>query len=172
MKTIAFSIKGLLAAVTMIAVGLVALLNASPMWDSIIVTLTLFLLLTALLSLACRPGPRRAFWIGFAIFGWGYLTLVDSPIVARDLTVRSILPTNVALDMLHMALARIFDPSSVERMPPDVRALRGPPRQAFVRLPNRPSFHRIGHCLWAWLLAVIGGFMARHFYLAQKQESS
>lgn len=172
MKTSAFSIKGLLAAVTMIAVGLVALLNASPLWDSIIVSLTLLLLLTALLSFACRPSPRRAFWIGFAIFGWGYLILVDSPIVARDLTVRSNLPTNVVLDMLDMALAREFDMSSVERIPPDVRVLRGAPRQKFARLPHRPSFHHIGHCLWAWLLALVGGFMARHFYLAQERKSS
>jgi hypothetical protein len=172
MKTIAFSIRGLLAAVTLIAVGLFALLNASPLWDSIIVSLTLLLLLTALLSLACRPGPRRAFWIGFAIFGWGYLILVDGPIVARDLTVRSNLPTNVVLDMLHMGLARVIDPSSVDRMPPNVRAQRSPSRQNIVRLPNRPSFRHIGHCLWAWLLAVIGGFMARHFYLAQERKPS
>ena len=61
MKTIAFSIKGLLAAVTMTAVGLVALLNASPLWSSIVVSLTLVVLLTSLLAILYERGEARSF---------------------------------------------------------------------------------------------------------------
>jgi hypothetical protein len=43
------------------------------------------------------------------------------------------------------------------------------PITLYATLPPKPSFYRIGHCLWAWLFALIGGFLARHFYLAQER---
>ena len=57
----ALSLKGLFLAVTLMVGGLFALVNASPLWVSIVVTATLVALLTALLAVACQPGPRRAF---------------------------------------------------------------------------------------------------------------
>jgi hypothetical protein len=68
------NIAGALGAILFVAVGLAALREADGPWDSWLFSLTLGLLLSAVLLAAHRTGVRRAFWIGFALFGWGYLS--------------------------------------------------------------------------------------------------
>lgn len=62
MRGFGFSIRGLLLAVTLAAVGIYALVNATPLWASAAVSVTTLALLTALLTVACRPSPQRAFF--------------------------------------------------------------------------------------------------------------
>jgi hypothetical protein len=68
------TIAGALGAILFVAVGFAALREADELWDSWLFSLTLGLLLFAVLLAAHRTGGRRAFWIGFALFGWGYLS--------------------------------------------------------------------------------------------------
>jgi hypothetical protein len=163
-----FSLKALLAAVTLAGVGVFALLNASPIWVTVVCSATVLTFLTALLALACGPSPRRAFWIGLAIFGLGYLVLTQTPFGESH---NSLLPTHAALETLYyQAVAREVSAGSRTFHVPDGGTVMGPPRPQFVMLPLKTCYDRIGHCLWAWLLALIGGFVARHFYLAQKRK--
>jgi hypothetical protein len=78
MHHLRYNIASALGAILFVAFGLAALReadNANELWDSWLFSLTLGLLLFAVLLAAHRTGDRRAFWIGFALFGWGYLSL-------------------------------------------------------------------------------------------------
>src|SRR5208283_4800753 len=75
MKHIRFSIASLLLVVLFVAVGFAALRESNETWESGIFTLTLAALLISILLAIHRTESRRAFWIGFALFGWIYLGL-------------------------------------------------------------------------------------------------
>jgi hypothetical protein len=94
-----FSIAGLMAVVLVCGVAVAALRNASEIWAGILLLLTLGLLAAALLGVAYRREAGRAGWIGFALFGWGYLTLAFGPWFAEQ--VRPQLPTTRLLDYVH-----------------------------------------------------------------------
>jgi len=157
MKTIGFSIKGLLAAVTLIAVGLFALMNASYVWSSVVLSLTLLLLLIALVAIVYQRGEPRSFWVGFAIFGWGYFILTHPPLGE---SYRPLLPTHAALETLHKVTFETLhksvsrqvevDPELSASPMPDIRIpTRYELRLQSSRLFNPPLFfNRIGHCLW------------------------
>jgi hypothetical protein len=70
-----YNIASALGAILFVAVGFAALREANDQWDSGLFSLTLGLLLSAVLLAVHRTEARRAFWIGFALFGWGYLSL-------------------------------------------------------------------------------------------------
>ena len=75
MKHIRFSIASLLLVVLFVAVGFAALRESNETWNSGVFTLTLAALLISILLAVHRTESRRAFWIGFALFGWIYLGL-------------------------------------------------------------------------------------------------
>ena len=75
MRVPRFRIASMLSAILFVAVGFAALREANDQWDSVLFSLTLLLLLNAVLLAVHRTEGRRAFWIGFALFGWGYLSL-------------------------------------------------------------------------------------------------
>jgi hypothetical protein len=70
-----YNIASMLGAISFVAVGFAALREANDQWDSGLFSLTLGILLNAVLLAVRRTEARRAFWIGFALFGWGYLCL-------------------------------------------------------------------------------------------------
>jgi hypothetical protein len=86
-----FHLGTLVILVLVLAVGLAALRESSDNWDSPIFTLTLGALLVSILLAVHRTARKRAFWVGFAIFGAGYLglTLVPS-IESRLLTTKAL----------------------------------------------------------------------------------
>jgi hypothetical protein len=69
------SILGLIAAVVACGVAFAALRSGSDYWLSAFYTLTVALLLWAVLAARYRRGTSRAFWFGFAVFGWGMFLL-------------------------------------------------------------------------------------------------
>lgn len=97
-----FSIAGLMGLVVVVAVGVAALRSGSEDWAGIVLTLTLGLLGAAVLGAIYRTGPRRAFWVGFALFGWGYLALTYAPWFGSEVGPR--LATTRGLDLLFARL--------------------------------------------------------------------
>lgn len=97
-----FSIAGLMGLVLVVAVGVAALRSGSEDWAGIVLTLTLGILGVALLGMIFRQGSRRAFWSGFALFGWGYLTLTMAPWFNGEVGPR--LATTRGLDLLFTRL--------------------------------------------------------------------
>jgi len=74
--TFRFSIRQLLLGTALVAVGCVALRSASHIWVAVLLGLML-LVLTAAVPLAIfRHGAQRAWWFGFALFGWLYILLL------------------------------------------------------------------------------------------------
>lgn len=71
-----FSIRSLLVAVTIAAVGIAALLNANPWWEAGAWLIALGMLACSILLCIYRREMQRAYWLGFAIFGGLYLGLL------------------------------------------------------------------------------------------------
>ena len=77
MKSFRISLAASMAIIALIALGLAGMVSATRVWTAVAGTLTLALLLTALLAAGMLSGGDRAFWTGFALFGWVYLLLVN-----------------------------------------------------------------------------------------------
>jgi hypothetical protein len=91
MSRIRFTIGGLLAAVLFAAVPIAALREATALWDSGVFTVTAGLLLGSVLLAVHRTGRRRAFWVGFGLFGWAYLLAgLKPPVGSRLLTTKAL----------------------------------------------------------------------------------
>src|SRR5258708_36614221 len=73
MRRLRFSIASLLILVLFVAVAIAALREATHMWDSGVFSLALGVLLVSALLALHRTERGRAFWLGFALFGWTYL---------------------------------------------------------------------------------------------------
>jgi hypothetical protein len=91
MRRIRFTIASLLIAVLFAGFGFAALREANEIWDSGIFSITLGMLLISFLLAFHRTEKRRAFWLGFALFGWTYLGLSLVPsIQSRLITTKSL----------------------------------------------------------------------------------
>ena len=64
---------------TLAVAGACLLYPESPLAHALPVVATGFLL-TSILGVILHKGARRAFWIGFAIFSWGYLLIMYGPL--------------------------------------------------------------------------------------------
>jgi hypothetical protein len=71
-----FGLRQLFLWTAAIALGLVALRGASPTWVAAMMGLALLALAASVLLIIFRSGRTRAFWIGFATFGWLYAVLL------------------------------------------------------------------------------------------------
>jgi AcrB/AcrD/AcrF family len=112
-----YNIASMLGAISFVAVGIVALREANDEWDSGLFSLTLGLLLNAMLLLVHRNEARRAFWIGFALFGWGYLSVsLISSIEPRLITTQAL----VSLEKANILGNR----GNVMRVIPDLDRMR------------------------------------------------
>ncbi len=86
-----FNIASLLGIILVFGVGFAALRESSDLWESGVFTLTFAALLISILFAVHRTESRRAFWIGYALFGWTYpgLSLVPS-IESRLITTKAL----------------------------------------------------------------------------------
>jgi hypothetical protein len=77
MPSFKISLSGILGMVAVIALGLAGMSSPSSLSTAAAATVTLTLLLSAILAALFLSGNARGFWAGFALFGWVYLVLVD-----------------------------------------------------------------------------------------------
>jgi hypothetical protein len=165
-----FKIAGLLVLVVAVEFGLGALRGSSDLWDSGLFTAVIGFLLVSVLLAVHRHGIRRAFWLGFALFGWVYLGLSVVPWTTSSLV------TTKALDYLDSIVQeRRLKPHSYlmlidARNPNSQIAVTGNPSApvgdaptwvagAFFRGSNgtTENFMRIGHSLIALIAGWLGG---------------
>ena len=134
-----FSIRGLMAVVMTTALCLAALRSATETTAGITLVVTCAMLGLAVVGAFCRDSSERAWWLGFVVFGWGYLALAFwSP--AHETT----LPTMTGLVAVCTKLGL-----SVPTVPAGRRQSAG----------IDPSFLRIGHYVCALIAASLGGFL-------------
>lgn len=113
------TISRMLIAIGFAGIGLAALKSASEPWASAAYTTVLVLLGVGLVGALLRRGRRRTFWVGFAVFGWGYWCLMfvhPSSSVAWGIPVQPDaasaprLVTTLLLEGLQPLLSRPFAP--------------------------------------------------------------
>jgi hypothetical protein len=151
MRTVRFTIAGLMGAVLIAAVGLAALRNASPIWAGAMVLLTYVVLGLAILCVLLRGRTERAWWLGFCVFGWGYL---GSWGVGYEVDAIK-LPTTAMLEALGPWLG--------------VPVLHSMGLDTTDRL--NPWYEQVGQCLGTLLAAVVGGILARLLFAAPTARS-
>ena len=76
MRGIHFSLRWLFGVVSFLAVGCGLLIYASPFLSKLTFTAAVTGLLVGLFSAVYRIGDQRAFWAGFATFGFAYVWMV------------------------------------------------------------------------------------------------
>ena len=186
MKLPRFRIRSLLGVVLFVAIAAAALRAADDAWDGGLLGLTALSLLTAVLLAVHRTDRKRAFWLGFTLFGWAYLLaslipplesrlptnrgllLIDSKIPGRQRTWVSAVFSYTSTASTNPVQTVAFSPQGdtlVTSMPGVVRLwdaatgklLAGPGG-------TTESFVRIGHSLMALILAFVGGHLSRHLY--------
>jgi len=77
MKRLRFTLAGVAGFVFVVALGLASLRLASRTWAGTTLLLTLVALSIAILGVVYHRGARQAFWLGFALLGWGYMALAS-----------------------------------------------------------------------------------------------
>jgi hypothetical protein len=75
MRRLQFRIATLALLVLVLSIGFAALREADDHWDSGVLAVIVGVLLTSLLLAIHRSQNKRAYWVGFALFGWAYLGL-------------------------------------------------------------------------------------------------
>jgi|SRR5579864_4045266 len=104
MRSIRFTIANLLALVLFLAVAFAALRQSTDLWDSAVFSMTIGALLVAGVLGVHRHGRERAFWLGFALFGWAYLGASLVPAVqSRLITSKGL----AYLDSKRLAFTRV-----------------------------------------------------------------
>jgi hypothetical protein len=162
-----FSIRWLMVAVLLIAVTIVALLNANYYWVYALENFAILLLLSALAGSFWLISSRRAFCGGFLIFGLFYFaTGTDFFGVSRAFR---LLPTT-GLNFLH---EKMFEPKS-DVIPvggsagdADVKTSNRLPdgsRSVVIVRPGRQVFVNAGNAIFCILFGLVGAVLARWMY--------
>ena len=169
-----FSIRQLLITTAVAAVGCFALLNASQIWAATLLSGVGVILAASILLAVFRDGERRAYWIGFATFGWLYLLLcfggifrdVASPFGWRENLAAQL--TGVVYDQLYGSVPPRPIPVNDPFAPADPFA---EPQATMQRplSPNAAIFVLTAHALWTLLLAVSGGWFAHWLYVTRQK---
>lgn len=135
------SIAGLMGAVLVTSLGLTALRSGSAVWAGATFLAMCGVMALAVVGAVCRQGQARAWWLGFALFGWGYLVLA---FVRWRYAPRWNLPTNLLLTAFGPRL--------------------GPPAQPVgmggVDWWGMFAYSQAGHSLMALAAALLGGLLS------------
>jgi hypothetical protein len=103
MRATRVSIGSLLAVIGIFGVALAALRNPSYLWANAAFTTALAAVMAAVVNTVFGRGSRRAYWIGFALFGGIYLSICSMPALRDSVCPR--LVTEAILDVVYALMA-------------------------------------------------------------------
>jgi hypothetical protein len=184
MRWFRFSIAGLILFILICGVAFAALKESTDLWEHSVFSLTLLVLVTALLLAFHRTGARRAFWLGFALLGGWYLALsLIPPIETRLISsqglsyIYSMLPGKSPKNYVFTVTSKgtgspIQQTMTISSMPSGNQISPGGPVSTtsltfgsgtlFTSWGSSPeNFVKIGHSLLALFLAWLGGMLSR-----------
>jgi hypothetical protein len=197
MRRFRFHLGSLVTIVLVVGVGLAALRESNTIWDSGIFSAVAGVLLIAVLLAIHRTEKKRAFWIGFALFGWVYLGLSLVPsIESRLITTKGLacLPSKIPRSMagglayfdydndglMDLAVANGFQLSPFYRSKGngtfvDGTAEAGSNTAWFLKSlvgqrGTTENFVRIGHSLVALIAAFLGGVVSRYLFAKNREQ--
>jgi len=187
-----FSIRQLLVWTALVGLACVSLRNASPTWVAALLGLVL-LVLTAAVPLAIfRHERSRAFWIGFALFGWLYVLVLaygwsldpvksdHNPLRPERLITARL--TSSGFDRLYASEEPQQGQSTWIQLPPqprfvdtgdgvmvsagtaDLRLMIAGTQRTGPTVPDYDDFLNVAHAFWTILLAALGGWFTRWIY--------
>jgi hypothetical protein len=91
MRRFRFNIASLLVVVLILGGGFAALRESNELWESGVFTLILGVLLVPIMLSVHRTDSKRAFCLGFSVFGWIYLGFCLVPsIESRLITTKAL----------------------------------------------------------------------------------
>jgi len=166
---VTFGIRHLLLMLTGAALSTVSLVFATPLWGSLWFSVSMAVLLTAIALSILSSGQRKAFWVGVAIFGWGYWLILHASFLSMT-GPGTLMPLTNSGSMAwrlegngppllsSLTLEWIYSkvlPVVHEEPTSDANGVR----TNDSRYPDGPTFMRVGHSLIALAVAVIGGFL-------------
>jgi hypothetical protein len=155
-------------------VALVASLQGKDGLLGVLIVLTVGLLGTALLGSVNREGRKKAFWQGFAVFGFGYLFMALVPAFPNEIAVE--LPTSRLIKVVYAkstgtpedtrsAFAIMKSVPTVEALPLAPEPGMPATQTASLFTPgDLRQFTVVGHCCFTLLLAFLGSAISRLFY--------
>jgi hypothetical protein len=177
MRRFRFHIGSLVILVLVLGVGFAALRESTDLWDSGVFSLTIGILLTSILLAVHRTESRRAFWLGFALFGGVYLGLSSVPsIESRMMTTKllAFLDSKVPGRLIHHVFFQYSATNSVAPIN-QVQNVAFTPDTNLLGLVTTgkllggwngttQNFVRIGNSLFALLAAWLGGQLSRRLF--------
>jgi hypothetical protein len=117
-----------LAIIGIVGVALAAFRDPSYLWANLTFSIAFAALIFAVINVLYDRGARRAYWVGFALCGWTYLTIYSVPGLHESLCPR--LVTEVIFDLLYPQIAP-------QAPPPPVMA--GAAARLMIQMPGQPS---------------------------------
>jgi hypothetical protein len=173
MKRPRITIAELTLVVLVVAIGLAAIRRGSPAWAGAMLSITFFAIISSLLGIALGRGPRRAYWLGFAVLGWTYLILMYVPWLHEKVG-RFLLAPNLFAYLEEVLHAGPQPASGLRSLPVGIigaAATGGGFDPGVGGVEDFTDFLRIGMAMEALLWAFLGGWVARYFASGQDQAS-
>jgi hypothetical protein len=174
MQRARITIAGTMGLIFTVAVGLAAFRGPNYLASNVVFTLALAIHLAAIVALLTVPGPRRGFWKGFVVCGWGYLILSLGPGLESSMSAH--LATTALLDISYQDwLGAPNGPPDLQHQPDfsvtthkwdlwtqpvPVVSLRFSNSSFYITTPE--YFLRIGHSFFSLVFAITGGLLGRH----------
>ncbi len=109
MARLRFSVAGMMMLLLVLGLVLASLRFTSESAAAAVLLVTQAILTFAILAIVYRAGEGRAFWVGFALFGWGYMALTWESWIGRSVD-RPEMITSIVLDHLRARFQDMPEP--------------------------------------------------------------
>jgi hypothetical protein len=172
MRNVRFPIAAPMGIVLAFALGFAALRNGTEAWAGATFLFTSGVLCLAIVGFVCGSENYRAWWLGFALFGWGYLAL------AFWFSVE--LPTMALLDTIGQRFGmEIQFSGGMGGMGGGMRSVAqfggmggmGSGGFGGGAASFDPARQKIAHCFWALLAALVGGILAHILFGGRRERA-
>jgi len=155
-----FRLWHLLALTGVVPIACGALVYATPWSAAAVFTLSMVLLLTAVVLSLIANGPWRSFWIGFTVFGAGYWIILQTAPLSTERTDRT--TWQLQQDGAPLISSRILDWIYIRVLPlvheQPVVDIAGNVTNG-SRYPRSTEYSRVGHSLFDVIMALFGGML-------------
>jgi hypothetical protein len=167
-----FPIAALMAGVVFLALSLAVLRSGSFVWFRVSYAVTFLALLLAIIAARYLPGGEGAFWLGFAVFGWGYFLIGIGPwtewsrigFTGRgeylQLRANPLFPTEGLMGWLaDYHAGHLRPPLTGKNVTVSPELFQAHTKAAADYTEVRESVIGIGHLMVVWIFGAVGGWI-------------